>query len=150
MQVEDVQRQVQEWKKSGCRQPMCTGRSGDKSITMQRLMYKDRMYKINIDMSDILDIDIKEGYVRVEPYVTVGKLNDFLISRGWTLPVVPELDDLTIGGKSLILKDQSFLKWHIALLLKYVFHLIRTCHGRRNRIDKSQIRILPFQCLSSI
>ena len=30
--------------------------------------------------------------------VTIGQLNDFLIHRGWTLPVVPELDDLTIGG----------------------------------------------------
>ena len=25
-------------------------------------------------------------------------MNDFLINYGWTLPVVPELDDLTIGG----------------------------------------------------
>jgi len=25
-------------------------------------------------------------------------LNDFLIQRGWMLPIVPELDDLTIGG----------------------------------------------------
>ena len=30
--------------------------------------------------------------------VTIGKLNDFLIKREFMLPVVPELDDLTIGG----------------------------------------------------
>jgi delta24-sterol reductase len=28
----------------------------------------------------------------------LSQLNDYLIRRGWTLPVVPELDDLTIGG----------------------------------------------------
>ena len=29
---------------------------------------------------------------------TPFQLNDFLVKKGWTLPVVPELDDLTIGG----------------------------------------------------
>ena len=56
------------------------------------------MYKIEVDLPDILKIDAEKKIVRVEPSVTIGKLNDFLISRGWTLPVVPELDDLTIGG----------------------------------------------------
>ena len=56
------------------------------------------MYKIRIDMSDILSIDTEKRLVRVEPMVTIGQLNDFLIGQGWTLPVVPELDDLTIGG----------------------------------------------------
>ena len=77
---------------------MCTGRSEDKSITLQRLHYKDRMYKIYLDMADIIMIDVENKFVRVEPYVTIGILNDFLIDKGWTLPVVPELDDLTIGG----------------------------------------------------
>ena len=26
------------------------------------------------------------------------QLNDYLVKKGWTRPVVPELDDLTIGG----------------------------------------------------
>ena len=30
--------------------------------------------------------------------VSIGELNDYLIKRGWMLPVVPELDELTIGG----------------------------------------------------
>ena len=34
----------------------------------------------------------------MEPMVTIGELNDYLIKKGWMLPVVPELDDLTIGG----------------------------------------------------
>ena len=36
--------------------------------------------------------------MRVEPQVTIGLLNDYLIRLGWVLPIVPELDDLTIGG----------------------------------------------------
>lgn len=51
-----------------------------------------------MDLPDILHLDEERRIVTVEPMVTIGQLNDFLISRGWTLPVVPELDDLTIGG----------------------------------------------------
>ena len=56
------------------------------------------MYGIKIDMPDILEINEDKRIVTVEPMVTIGKLNDFLVGQGWTLPVVPELDDLTIGG----------------------------------------------------
>lgn len=28
----------------------------------------------------------------------MGQLSQYLISRGYTLPVLPELDDLTVGG----------------------------------------------------
>ena len=77
---------------------MCTARPGWQSITLQKQHYKDRMYNIKIDMPDILKIDKENKFVTVEPMVTIGTLNGFLISYGWTLPVVPELDDLTIGG----------------------------------------------------
>ncbi len=36
--------------------------------------------------------------VRCEPMVTMGQLTRHLIPLGFTLPVVPELDDLTVGG----------------------------------------------------
>jgi FAD binding domain len=36
--------------------------------------------------------------VRTEPMVTMGQLTAAINPIGWTLPVVPELDDLTIGG----------------------------------------------------
>lgn len=35
--------------------------------------------------------------VRVEPLANMGQVTALLISVGWTLPVVPELDDLTVG-----------------------------------------------------
>ena len=51
-----------------------------------------------IDLPSILSIDEGKRIVRVEPMVTIGKLNDYLMKKGFMLPVVPELDDLTIGG----------------------------------------------------
>ena len=58
------------------------------------------MYKIKIDMQDILEINEEKKIVTVEPMVTIGKLNDFLIRYGWTLPVVPELGELNLISKS--------------------------------------------------
>ena len=54
--------------------------------------------QIRIDLPDIVFVDVNSRTVRVEPAVTIGTLNDYLIGQGWTLPVVPELDDLTVGG----------------------------------------------------
>lgn len=36
--------------------------------------------------------------VRVEPMVTMGQLSAILNPIGWSIPVLPELDDLTVGG----------------------------------------------------
>ena len=54
--------------------------------------------QIEINLPNIISIDEAKRCVRVEPMVSIGELNDYLIKRGWMLPVVPELDDLTIGG----------------------------------------------------
>ena len=47
---------------------------------------------------DILDIDTDNLIVRVEPFVSIGQLTHALNPKGLTLPVVPEMDDLTVGG----------------------------------------------------
>lgn len=36
--------------------------------------------------------------VKVEPLVTMGQLTATLKPLGWTIPVLPEMDDLTVGG----------------------------------------------------
>ena len=54
--------------------------------------------QIHINLSNIISLDTTRKIVRVEPSVSIGILNDYLIKLGWTVPVVPELDDLTIGG----------------------------------------------------
>merc|ERR1719361_2820555 len=73
---------------------MCSSRPSWKSITLQNLTYKDTLYKVEINLSNIISLDTERRIVRVEPMVTIGNLNDYLIKLGWTVPVVPELDDL--------------------------------------------------------
>ena len=46
---------------------------------------------------DILHVDEEKATVTVEPMVTMGQLTSTLHPLGWTLPVVPELNDLTVG-----------------------------------------------------
>ena len=36
--------------------------------------------------------------VRCEPMVSMGQLTRILDRLGWTIPILPELDDLTVGG----------------------------------------------------
>lgn len=40
--------------------------------------------------------------VRVEPLANMGQVTALLNATGWTLPVVPELDDLTVGKFTII------------------------------------------------
>lgn len=49
-------------------------------------------------MDEILELDTKNQTVTVEPSVEMGQINDYLQRRGWSLPVVPEINCLTIGG----------------------------------------------------
>ena len=69
------------------------------SISQQQLGYKDRMFRVRLDfLQDVVSLDKEKMTVSVEPNITIGMLNRFLVSQGVTLPVVPELDNLTIGG----------------------------------------------------
>ena len=78
---------------------MCTARPSWMSISQQRLGYKDRMCRVRLDaLRAIVRVDREEMTVSVEPNITIGFLNRALVRQGLTLPVVPELDNLTIGG----------------------------------------------------
>ncbi len=96
--VEAVIRQIEDWKSQGAKQKLCTARSGWKTMSELVPKYKLSHRKIDVGMYDILEIDAKRGIVRVEPLATMGQITRSLVSRGWTLPVVPELDSLTVGG----------------------------------------------------
>ena len=76
---------------------MCTARPQFLSITQQPCNYKDRFFRVSVDLDDILEIDEEQMVVKVEPGVSIGILNRALVARGFTLPIVPELDELTIG-----------------------------------------------------
>lgn len=96
--VREVQRQVREWKESGSQQTMCTARPGWQTMSPQNMDYKKRMYAIRVNLVDVLDINTEKLTVKCEPLVTMGQLSRALNQIGWTIPIVPELDALTVGG----------------------------------------------------
>lgn len=96
--VDAVIRQIEDWKNQGAQQKLCTARSGWKTMSELVPKYKLSHRKIDVGLYDILEIDERRQLVRVEPLATMGQISRDLISRGWTLPVVPELDSLTVGG----------------------------------------------------
>ncbi len=101
--------------------PMCTARPGWQNISFRRAKYKNTMFNIKVNMMDILEVDTSTlviityalacdipcmvniyhfmQTVCVEPLVTMGQLSATLSPMGWSIPIVPELDDLTVGKK---------------------------------------------------
>jgi len=77
---------------------MCTARPGWQTISPQNMRYKSKMFPIKVNLVDILEIDAEKKTVRCEPLVSMGQLTSTLDALGWTIPIVPELDDLTVGG----------------------------------------------------
>lgn len=67
-------------------------------MSFRRGLYKNSLHNIEINLIDILEVDTTRKIVRVEPLVTMGQVTACLNPLGWTLPVLPELDDLTVGG----------------------------------------------------
>ncbi|KAG0716847.1 Delta(24)-sterol reductase [Chionoecetes opilio] len=93
--VANVQRQVRTWDGVA---PMCTARPGWQTISFREGAYKKTCHKVAINLVDVLRIDTKTQTVWCEPLVTMGQLTHTLVELGWTIPVVPEMDDLTVGG----------------------------------------------------
>ncbi len=46
----------------------------------------------------ILQFDAEGGFITVEPGLTVGDLLEFVVARGWYLPVLPGYPCITVGG----------------------------------------------------
>lgn len=95
--VEAIQQQVKIWAKSGRLrgQRMVTARPGWLSISPNFKEYKSGAFRVSVPLYDVLEVDEVAQTVRVEPQVSMGQLTKTLLPRGWTLPVVPEMDDLT-------------------------------------------------------
>ena len=97
--VADVQRQILEWRKN--RKPgekMCTARAGWLAMSLRVGRYKTTHRNIRVELRDVLEVNTDRCTVRVEPMVTMGQISATLEPLGWTLAVLPELDDLTVGG----------------------------------------------------
>ncbi|CAH1153510.1 unnamed protein product [Phaedon cochleariae] len=96
--VKHVQKQVLNWDENGRKTKMCTARPGWQTMSFRTPVYKNYMTKIEVNLVDILNIDAVRQVVKVEPLVTMGQLTATLNPKGWTIPVLPEIDDLTVGG----------------------------------------------------
>lgn len=68
------------------------------TMSFRKPLYKSKMYQIECNLFDILEIDRERCTIRVEPLVTMGQLSVTLAKIGWTTAIMPELDDLTVGG----------------------------------------------------
>jgi len=96
--VEKICEDIHRWRERGDGTKLCTARGGWQSISPGSRSYKKHSTQIACNLYDILSWSEKEMIVRVEPLVNMGQLSHFLIPKGYTLPVLPEMDDLTVGG----------------------------------------------------
>uniref|UniRef100_A0A2K5R8V5 Delta(24)-sterol reductase n=1 Tax=Cebus imitator TaxID=2715852 RepID=A0A2K5R8V5_CEBIM len=163
--VRDIQKQMREWKEQGSKTFMCTGRPGWLTVSLRVGNYKKTHKKIMINLMDILEVDTKKHIVRVEPLVTMGQVTALLNSIGWTLPVWPELDDLTVGGLimgtgiessshryglfqhictayELVLADGSFVQCALSENSE-LFYAVPWSRGTLGFLVAAEIRIIP-------
>jgi hypothetical protein len=96
--VAAIQERVGEWARQGKKVRMCTARPGWMTVSPRHALYKKTLFTVECELSDILELDTKKRILRVEPSVNVLQLLDYLLPRGYTLPMIPELDELTVGG----------------------------------------------------
>lgn len=77
---------------------MCTARPGYQTMSFRKPLYKTDMFQVDCNLIDILEVNRDKQTVRVEPLATMGQVSATLSKIGWTIAIVPELDDLTVGG----------------------------------------------------
>lgn len=80
--------------------PICTARPVFWSVSNRNAQYKSGA-RFEVDLSslaDIVSIDLTAMRVKFEPYVSMGQVTSTLLPLGVCIPVVPEYDDLTVGG----------------------------------------------------
>ncbi|ORZ41590.1 hypothetical protein BCR44DRAFT_1457128 [Catenaria anguillulae PL171] len=96
--VRHVQQQVKDLVAQGATR-LCTARPGFLVMSVRAPNYKKKWAGVDVQaLRDVIEIDEEREVVIVEPGCTMGRLSRELISRGWTIQVLPELDELTVGG----------------------------------------------------
>jgi delta24-sterol reductase len=97
--VARVAAQIRAWNQRGRRGLLHTSRKAWQSVTVRALDYKkDSESGIDVELHDILELDRTRNTIKLEPRVNMAQVTRKLAPLGLTLPVVPELDDLTAGG----------------------------------------------------
>uniref|UniRef100_A0A8C7SY95 Delta(24)-sterol reductase n=1 Tax=Oncorhynchus mykiss TaxID=8022 RepID=A0A8C7SY95_ONCMY len=143
--VRDIQRQVHVWRKEGGKTLMCTGRPVWLTVSLRGGKYKKTNKNIMINMMDILDVDTQRQVVRVEPLVNIGQITALLNSLGRTLPVLPELDDLTVGG--LVMGTGIESSSHIYGLFQHICVAFELVLADGSLVRCTEVRgLLPWSC----
>jgi delta24-sterol reductase len=94
--VERIQEQVSQQRGAG---RLFTARPDRERISSRMLDGQQRTNKIQTsDLNQIVSIDFESLRVKVEPRVSVRQISDLLVPHGFSLQIIPELDDLTVGG----------------------------------------------------
>ncbi|KJZ70641.1 hypothetical protein HIM_09961 [Hirsutella minnesotensis 3608] len=96
--VREVQRQVRAWNLAGRKRPMVTARAPWLAVSVRVESYKDSCEQIRVDLQNILEVNTERMTVRCEPLVNMGQITHHLIPMGYSLAVMIEMDDLTVGG----------------------------------------------------
>ncbi|KAG6450583.1 hypothetical protein O3G_MSEX006671 [Manduca sexta] len=96
--VKEVQRQIKEWLAGDRSTRLCTARPSWQTMNVRHGLYKKTYTNIKINLVDVLEVDTDKMTVRCEPLATMGQLSKILQPMGLSIPVVPELDQLTVGG----------------------------------------------------
>lgn len=79
---------------------LCTSRPGWQTMSFRFPKYKSgNNFQLKLsEFVDIIALNPDEGWVEVEPMISMRQINGLLLKQGLSLAIVPELDDLTIGG----------------------------------------------------
>eukprot|EP01038_Epipyxis_sp_PR26KG_P010467 gene10467-14061_t len=96
--VDKISIDIKDWIKGGSKQKLCTARPGWQAMSLRQGKYKKSYRNIDCNLHDILKVDTEKCTCTVEPMCTMGQITHTLLPLGWSLPVLPELDDLTVGG----------------------------------------------------
>lgn len=129
---------MNKWRKAGAKQKMCTARPGWQTMSFRKPMYKKDMFQIECNLIDILEVDTKRQIVRCEPLANMGQISATLAKLGWTIAIVPELDDLTVGG--LVMGTGVESSSHIYGLFQHIcesFELV-LCDGSVRKCSETE------------
>lgn len=97
--VQKLQDAVLQWQKDGRKNKMCSSRPGWATMSLRVGNYKKTSTQIPVmHLCNIVNVDLEAMTITCEPMVTMGQITHSLNHLGLTLPVLPELDDLTVGG----------------------------------------------------
>jgi len=87
-------------KQAGTGNKLTTDRPGWATMSLKDQTHKKGTIKIPMRslLVDIVSMSTDARTITVEPLVNMGQISRYLIPKGWTLAVLPELDELTVGG----------------------------------------------------